>query len=39
MLTDHMTNRTVLQFEILYLETLFQKIHWSMFSLAERTYR
>ena len=39
MLTHQMTNQTVLQFEILYWETLYQEIHGSMFLLAERSYR
>ena len=39
MLTHDMANQTVLQSEILYYETLYQEIHWSIFSLAELTYR
>ena len=39
MLTHHMTNQTVLQFEVLYWEFLYQEIHWSLFLLAELTYR
>ena len=38
MLTYPMTNQTV-QFEVLYWETLYQEIHWSLFLLAELTYR